>query len=185
MTIINMNLKNKGMILPLTLFLITLLTWLFSILVLSYKNEVQIIETEIKINDRYWKLENLSKIAEYEIYKGDLEVKKNIYKDIIEYFEGKELIWIDTDKISKSGFKRYKVKQNGKEVFEKINLKTFGKNTLEIELLKNITIEKEVIQVVINLFYEYKDGEDDFFKSSKREIKGVEVRIKNEDIGNK
>ncbi|MGL5970753.1 MAG: hypothetical protein ACRCZ1_00465, partial [Cetobacterium sp.] len=97
MTTINMNLKNKGMILPLTLFLITLLTWLFSILVLSYKNEVDIIKTEVKTNDRYWKLENLSKIAEYEIYKGDLEVKKKIYKDIIEYFEDKELIWIDTD----------------------------------------------------------------------------------------
>ncbi|MGL4910219.1 MAG: hypothetical protein ACRCZR_03640 [Cetobacterium sp.] len=185
MTIINMNLKNKGMILPLTLFLITLLTWLFSILVLSYKNEVQIIETEIKINDRYWKLENLSKIAEYEIYKGDLEVKKKIYKDIIEYFEDKELIWIDTDKISKSGFKRYKVKQNGKEVFEKINLKTFGKNTFEIELLKNIIVETEVIQIIIKLFYEYEDGENNFFKSSKREIKGVEVKVKNENIRNK
>ncbi|MGL4998286.1 MAG: hypothetical protein ACRC5T_04895 [Cetobacterium sp.] len=184
MRVINMNSKNRGIILPLVLFLITLLIWLFSILLLIYKTEIDENQIYRKTNNDYWKMENFSKIAEYEVFKGEISIKNNEYKDIIEYFEDKDLIWLDSNKSSKSGFKRYEVLHNGKIISDKIQLSSFGENILEIILLKTIKIENEELQLFISLHYLYPTGEKDFFKSSKREIKGVEIKLKNENIRN-
>ncbi|MGL5051996.1 MAG: hypothetical protein ACRC5W_00135 [Cetobacterium sp.] len=184
MRVINTNLRNKGIILPLVLFLITLLTWLFSIVLLIYKNEIDENQSYRKTNNDYWKIENFSKIAEYEIFKGEISIRNNEYKDIIEYFEDKDLVWLDSDKLSKSGFKRYKLIHNGKTISDKIQLSSFGENIFEIKLLKNINTTNESFQLFVNLYYVYSIGEKDFFKSSKREIKGVEINLKNENIRN-
>ena len=58
----------------------------------------------------------------------------------------------------------------------------FTKNIFEIKLVKIIDVEKIQIEIKIDLFYEYLQGESNFFKSYKREIRGVEARLKNENI---
>lgn len=173
-------LKNKGFILPIALFLIFILIWLFSIILFNYKNEISNSQLLRNFNEEYWFLENLSMIGEYEVFKGEELIKINEYRDIIEYFEDSNLVWIDTNKISKSGYKRYEVKHNGENITGKIKLISFIKNILEIKLIKEIEIENKRIEIKIILFYEYLKGETDFFKSYKREIRGVEVNLKNE-----
>ncbi|MGL4787984.1 MULTISPECIES: hypothetical protein [Bacteria] len=176
------SLKNKGYILPSILFILTLLVWLFSMSLLNYRNEIDNF-TSLKIsNDDYWVIENISVIAEYEIFKGNYLIDNGDYKDIIEYFEDKTLIWIDINETSKSGYKRYTVKQNEKFVEDKLKFIPFTKNIFEIKLVKIIDIEKTQIEIKIDLFYEYLQGESNFFKSYKREIRGVEARLKNENI---
>ncbi|WP_407535858.1 hypothetical protein QCB49_09415 [Cetobacterium somerae] len=49
-------------------------------------------------------------------------------------------------------------------------------------MVKIIDVEKIQIEIKIDLFYEYLQGESNFFKSYKREIRGVEARLKNENI---
>lgn len=171
-------LKNRGFILPVALFLIFILIWLFSIILLNYKNEISNFQLLKNSNEEYWILENLSTVGEYEVFKGEKLVKLNEYKDIIEYFEDVNLIWIEIDQISKSGYTRYEVKQNGENITEKIKLIPYIKNILEIKLIKEIEIENQKIEIKIILFYEYLKGEINFFKSFKREIRGVEVNLK-------
>lgn len=173
-------LRNEGFILPIALFLIFILIWLFSIILLNYKNEISNFQLLKNSNEEYWFLENLSTIGEYEVFKGEKLIQSNEYKDIIEYFEDTNLVWTDIDKISKSGYKRYEVKHNGENIIGEIRLISFIKNILEIKLIKEVEIENKSIEIKIILFYEYLKGETDFFKSYKREIRGVEVNLKNE-----
>ena len=174
--------KNNGYILPSVLFILTLLVWLFSMSLLSYRNEIDNLSFLKISNDDYWITENLSTVAEYEVFKGNNSIDNGDYRDIIEYFEDKNLIWIDIDEISKSGYKRYTVKQNQKIIECKLKFIPFTKNIFEIKLVKIINIEKNQIEIKIDLFYEYLQGESNFFKSYKREIRGVEARLKNENI---
>ncbi|WP_297430950.1 hypothetical protein [uncultured Cetobacterium sp.] len=176
--------KNNGYILPSILFILTLLVWLFSMSLLNYKNEIDSLSSLKISNDDYWITENLSTVAEYEIFKGNNLIESGDYRDIIEYFEDKTLIWIDVNEISKSGYKRDTVKQNEKLIEDRLKFIPFTKNIFEIKLIKVIDIEKNQIEIKIDLFYEYLQGELDFFKSYKREIRGVEARLKNENIGN-
>ncbi|MGL4897137.1 MAG: hypothetical protein ACRC31_01725, partial [Cetobacterium sp.] len=113
---------------------------------------------------------------------GNNSIENGDYKDIIEYFEDKTLIWIDINETSKSGYKRHTVKQNEKFIEDKLKFIPFTKNIFEIKLVKIIDIEKTQIEIKIDLFYEYLQGESNFFKSYKREIRGVEARLKNENI---
>ena len=176
--------KNNGYILPSILFILTLLVWLFSMSLLNYKNEIDSLSSLKISNDDYWITENLSTVAEYEIFKGNNLIESGDYRDIIEYFEDKNLIWIDIDETSKSGYKRDTVKQNEKLIEGKLKFIPFMKNIFEIKLIKVIDIEKNQVEIKIDLFYEYLQGESDFFKSYKREIRGVEARLKNENIRN-
>lgn len=178
------SLKNNGYILPSILFILTLLVWLFSMSLLSYKNEIDSLSSLKISNDGYWITENLSTIAEYEVFKGNNSIENGDYRDIIEYFEDKNLIWIDINETSKSGYKRDTVKQNEKLIEGKLKFIPFMKNIFEIKLIKVIDIEKNQVEIKIDLFYEYLQGESDFFKSYKREIRGVEARLKNENIRN-
>lgn len=178
------SLKNSGYILPTILFVVSILTWLFSMSLLNYKSEVDNFSLLKNSNESYWIMENLSTIAEYEVLKGNRSVENDEYKDIIEYFEDKNLIWIDSDEVSKSGYKRVEVKHNEKFVENRLELIPYTKNILDIKLIKTIDIENNQVEVKINLFYEYLLGESDFFKSYKREIRGVEARLQNENIGN-
>ena len=57
--------RNKGFILPVTLFLVFVLIWIFSIVLLSYKNEISNFYVLKNSNEDYWFMENLSTIAEY------------------------------------------------------------------------------------------------------------------------
>lgn len=170
--------KNNGYILPSILFILTLLVWLFSMSLLNYKNEIDSLSSLKISNDDYWITENLSTVAEYEIFKGNNLIESGDYRDIIEYFEDKTLIWIDVNEISKSGYKRDTVKQNEKLIEDRLKFIPFTKNIFEIKLIKVIDIEKNQIEIKIDLFYEYLQGELDFFKSYKREIRGVEVSLK-------
>ncbi|MHA4988308.1 hypothetical protein [Cetobacterium somerae] len=176
------SLKNNGYILPSILFIFTLLVWLFSMSLLSYKNEIDSLSFSKILNDDYWIIENLSTVAEYEVFKGHNSIENGDYRDIIEYFEDKTLIWIDINETSKSGYKRDVVKQNEKLIEDKLKFIPFTKNIFEIKLVKIIDIEKIQIEIKIDLFYEYLQGESNFFKSYKREIRGVEARLKNENI---
>lgn len=178
------SLKNNGYILPSILFILTLLVWLFSMSLLSYKNEIDSLSSLKISNDGYWITENLSTVAEYEVFKGNNSIENGDYRDIIEYFEDKNLIWIDINETSKSGYKRDTVKQNEKLIEGKLKFIPFMKNIFEIKLIKVIDIEKNQVEIKIDLFYEYLQGESDFFKSYKREIRGVEARLKNENIRN-
>ena len=174
--------KNNGYILPSILFILTLLVWLFSMSLLSYRNEIDSLSFLKISNDDYWITENLSTVAEYEVFKGNNSIENGDYKDIIEYFEDKTLIWIDINETSKSGYKRDIVKQNEKLIEDKLKFIPFTKNIFEIKLVKIIDVEKIQIEIKIDLFYEYLQGESNFFKSYKREIRGVEARLKNENI---
>lgn len=174
--------KNNGYILPSILFILTLLVWLFSMSLLSYRNEIDSLSFLKISNDDYWVTENLSTVAEYEVFKGNNSIENGDYKDIIEYFEDKTLIWIDINETSKSGYKRDTVKQNEKLIEDKLKFIPFTKNIFEIKLVKIIDVEKIQIEIKIDLFYEYLQGESNFFKSYKREIRGVEARLKNENI---
>ena len=174
--------KNNGYILPSILFILTLLVWLFSMSLLSYRNEIDSLSFLKISNDDYWITENLSTVAEYEVFKGNNSIENGDYKDIIEYFEDKTLIWIDISETSKSGYKRDTVKQNEKLIEDKLKFIPFTKNIFEIKLVKIIDVEKIQIEIKIDLFYEYLQGESNFFKSYKREIRGVEARLKNESI---
>lgn len=179
------NLKNSGYILPSILFILTLLVWVFSMSLLNYKNEIDNFSALKSANNDYWITENISKVVEYELFKGNESIKNGEYKDIIEYFEDKNLIWIDTEETSKSGYKRESVRHNKKKIEDKLKFVTFTKNIFEIKLIKVIEIEKKFIEIKIELFYEYLQGELDFFKSYKREISGIEARLKNENIRDK
>lgn len=174
--------KNNGYILPSILFILTLLVWLFSMSLLSYRNEIDSLSFLKISNDDYWITENLSTVAEYEVFKGNNSIENGDYRDIIEYFEDKTLIWIDINETSKSGYKRDVVKQNEKLIEDKLKFIPFTKNIFEIKLVKIIDIEKIQIEIKIDLFYEYLQGESNFFKSYRREIRGVEARLKNENI---
>ncbi len=176
------SLKNNGYILPSILFILTLLVWLFSMSLLSYRNEIDSLSFLKISNDDYWITENLSTVAEYEVFKGNNSIENGDYRDIIEYFEDKTLIWIDINETSKSGYKRDVVKQNEKLIEDKLKFIPFTKNIFEIKLVKIIDIEKIQIEIKIDLFYEYLQGESNFFKSYRREIRGVEARLKNENI---
>lgn len=176
------SLKNNGYILPSILFILTLLVWLFSMSLLSYRNEIDSLSFLKISNDHYWITENLSTVAEYEVFKGNNSIENGDYRDIIEYFEDKTLIWIDINETSKSGYKRDVVKQNEKLIEDKLKFIPFTKNIFEIKLVKIIDIEKIQIEIKIDLFYEYLQGESNFFKSYRREIRGVEARLKNENI---
>ncbi|MCQ8211922.1 hypothetical protein NON08_05190 [Cetobacterium somerae] len=172
-------LRNKGFILPVTLFLVFVLIWIFSIVLLSYKNEISNFYVLKNSNEDYWFMENLSTIAEYEVFKGEKQIKNSNYKDIIEYFEGTELVWIDIYKVSESGYRRDEVKHNGTFIKEdQVKLTPFIKNILEIKLIKDIEIETQRIEIKIFLFYEYLVGETNLFKSYKREIRKIEVNLK-------
>ena len=155
--------KNNGYILPSVLFILTLLVWLFSMSLLSYRNEIDNLSFLKISNDDYWITENLSTVAEYEVFKGNNSIDNGDYRDIIEYFEDKNLIWIDIDETSKSGYKRYTVKQNQKIIEGKLKFIPFTKNIFEIKLVKIINIEKIQIEIKIDLFYEYLQGESNFF----------------------
>lgn len=172
--------KNNGFILPIVLFLVFILIWLFSMILSTYKSEVSNYKSIKNSNEKYWVMENLSTIGEYEVFKGEKAIKKGEYKDIIEYFEDKNLIWIDSDVISKSGYKREEIKHNEILTNNKIELVPFIENTLEIKLLKDIYIENQSIEIKVILFYKYLRGEVNLFNSYQREIRGVEVRLKNE-----
>ncbi|WP_432204789.1 hypothetical protein ACQ9ZF_08560 [Cetobacterium somerae] len=184
MKFLKKSLKNKGFILPTTLFIITFLVWIFSMILLSYKTELDSFIVLKSTNDEYWLLENLSTVAEYEIFKGESLINENEYDDIIQYFEDKDLVWIEKDKISKSGYKRLEVKHNDKFILHKVELVPFMRNKLEIKLFKELNIEDKKINIEIKLFYEYLFGETDILKSFKREIQGVDVILKNENIRN-
>ncbi|MGL4976600.1 MAG: hypothetical protein ACRCZH_01885 [Cetobacterium sp.] len=158
--------------------------WTFSFSLLLYKSEVSEIHSLKLSNDIYWELENISKIAEYEVFKGDSAIKLEQYKDILEYFEDYDLVWRKPNYISKSGYQRYVLVQNNKFISGEVILEPLEKNILEIKLVKEILVERKKIEVIINIYYEYSRLNTDFFKSNKREIKGVEAKIKNEDIRN-
>ena len=175
-------LKNSGYILPTVLLIVSILVWLCSISLLNYKNEIDNFSVLKSANDGYWITENLSTLAEYEVFKGNISIENGDYKDIIEYFEDKNLVWIDGEETSRSGYKRVTVKQNEKIVENRLVLIPYTKNILEIKLIKTIDIENNQIEIIAILFYEYLSGESDFFKSYKREIKGVEAILKNENI---
>lgn len=170
------------MVLPLVLLIISLLLWMFSITLLFYKAEVNEIQALKSSNDIYWELENISTIAEYELFKGDKAIKLNEYKDIIEYFEDESLIWIKPNLISKSGYKRESLIQNKKLISGEVILIPMMMNILEIKLVKEIEIEAKKIEIVVDIYYEYLKPDGDFSKSNKREIRGVEAKIKYENI---
>lgn len=172
------SLKNRGFILPIVLFLIFILMWLFSIVLLSYKNEISIYNSLRSSNESYWFAENLSTVGEYEVFKGEKSIKNGEYNDIIEYFEDRDLIWKEVNKISKSGYRRYEIKHNGTYIDEVVEMIPFMRNVLEIKLIKEIEIENRVVNIKVLLYYEYSMGEMDIFKSYKREIRGVEVSLK-------
>ena len=80
--------KNNGYILPSILFILTLLVWLFSVSLLSYRNEIDSLSFLKISNDDYWITENLSTVAEYEVFKGNNSIENGDYKDIIATFVG-------------------------------------------------------------------------------------------------
>lgn len=177
------SLKNKAFILPITLFFISIFIWLFSIIFMIFKNEINDFYQLKKANDSYWRSENMLIIGEYELYKGNKQILNNKYNDIIEYFEDKNRIWIDKNQVSNSGYTRKLLKQNGKIVDGKVKLYSYVKSTLNIELSKQIAIDDKIVEIIVTLLYEYEKGVVDFYKSQKREIEGIRIKIKYEKIG--
>ncbi|MBC2851092.1 hypothetical protein H5J22_06650 [Cetobacterium sp. 8H] len=163
-------LKNKGIALPLTLFVLTTMVWFFSLLLIFYKNEVESIKGLTKYNDTYWSLENLSDLAEYEIFKADKEVNNNKFTDILEYFEGIEKVWLKQNQISKSGYGVKWIKKNNILVEGDLKLTPNQKNILTIQLIKTTIIDNQEVVFKINVLYEYPIGEVSFEKSSVRQI---------------
>lgn len=177
------SLKNKAFVLPITLFFISIFIWLFSIVFMIFKNEINDFYQLKKANDSYWRSENMLIIGEYELYKGNKQILNNKYNDIIEYFEDKNRIWIDKNQVSNSGYTRKLLKQNGKIVDGKVKLYSYVKSTLNIELSKQIAIDDKIVEIIVTLLYEYEKGVVDFYKSQKRAIEGIRIKIKYEKIG--
>lgn len=163
-------LKNKGIALPLTLFVLTTMVWFFSILLIFYKNEVESINGLRKYNNTYWELENLSDLAEYEIFKADKEVNTNKSRDVLEYFEGTEKVWIKQNQISKSGYSVNWIRKNNILVEGDLKLTPNQKNILTIQLIKKKIIDNQEVVFKINILYEYPIGELSFEKSVVRQI---------------
>lgn len=171
--------KDEGIVLPIILMLITILIWTTSLLLLAYKNNIKEYKALKEFNNDYWDLENLSLIAEYELFKADKLINEDKYRDIIEYFEGEELVWISKDTYSKSGYTREKIKHNSEIKDETIKLNQYSKNILEIKLIKKLNIDSKDIKIAINLYYEYPYGEINFYKSSERKIERIGVEYIN------
>lgn len=182
---IRKNSRDKGVILPLVLLLISILMWSFSFFLFFYKSEIDEFQALKRSNDDYWEMENISIIAEYELSKGNENIKKDIYRDIIEYFEDHDLIWIEPNKISKSGYKRYKVIRNNSEITGKVELNLGTDNILDITLLKEIWIENKLIEIIVKINYEYLRYDGDFYNSYKRGVDRIEARVKYENVRNK
>ncbi len=171
----------NGFILPMLLISLSFVVWVFSIYLLGFKEESEKIKIRKLTNDRLWKLENISIVAEYELYKGDLKINNGDYIDIIQYFEGKNKAWRFKNAISESGYKRKLVTLNNKTIDGDIILERSKKNILNIILEKDIAVKngKEKYKIIIHLYYEYPLNETDLEKNIKREIIKVEVESEN------
>ena len=163
-------LKNRGIALPLTLFVLTTMIWIFSIHLIFYKNETESVIELKNYNNKYWNIENLSDLAEYEIFKADQAVNKNEYRDVLEYFEGHEKIWIKQNLISKSGYSVNWIKKNNILIEGELKLSPNQKNILTIQLIKKANLENLEIHFKVYILYEYQKGEVSFEKSSERKI---------------
>lgn len=161
-------LKNKGIILPLTLFIITIITWIFSIYLIFYKTEIEGIKGLKEYNNRFWRVENLAKLGEYEVYKGEQLINMGTYKDIIEYFEDKDKIWLKKDEVSESGYSLNWIKKNIKTEEKKVDRNSNKK--IYIQLIKKKSLENKNIIFKVNLLYEYPYNETDLSKYIKREF---------------
>lgn len=166
----------NGFILPIILISLSFMIWVFSIYLLTFREKSEKIKTRKNTNDRVWRLERDSIIGEYELYKGDLEINKGNYKDIIEYFEGKDRVWKKKGVTSSSGYSRESLFLNDKVIEKDIFLEKRRKNRLRIVLNKTIKTRENIYKVLVKLVYEYPLNELDLDKPSKREIEEIEVK---------
>lgn len=181
--ILKKSLKNKGGILIVVMFIFTLITWTISIIGITYKNQIKNLKVLKIENKRNEELDNIYTLGEKELLEGDQLINLDEYKDIIEYFEGKDKVWLDEKTTSFSGYRRSKVIYNGVEVTGPLKLLNGDKNILDIELEKKIIIDSMKIKFLVFLYYEYSENNLDLNKPLKREIKSFNVERLYEGIG--
>lgn len=168
-------LKIRGSILFTTIFLFTLITWIISLIGIFYSGNISELRNRKINNDKNWEIKKYYILGEQELKRGDTLINKGEYKDIIDYFEGVEKVWLKEGVYSKSNYTRQKVYQNNREVKGEIKLIKNGENNLEIFLIKENIIDSMKIEFLILLFYKYKINNLDIFKPDIRIIKSFNV----------
>lgn len=168
-------LKIKGSILFTTIFLFTLITWIISLIGVFYSGNILELRNRKIDNNRNWEIKKYYILGEQELKKGDTLINKGEYKDIIEYFEGVEKIWLKEGGYSKSNYTRKKIYQNNREIKGDIKLIKNRENKLEIFLIKENIIDSMKIEFLILLFYKYKANNLDILKPDIRIIKSFNV----------
>lgn len=173
--IIKEHLKNRGIVLPFTLFIIVLIIWLLSILFMLIRNERIYYYDRKKYNETTYEFDNFATLSQLELKRGDRLINMGKYRDIIEYFEGKNRCWIKKDGLSENGYRR-------KEVIVNKNLKVDGdialnryQNSFLIKLEKRERILKYTAIYTVELLYEYKDDVNDFDKYTVRKLNNFTV----------
>ncbi|WP_297404304.1 hypothetical protein [uncultured Cetobacterium sp.] len=168
-------LKIRGSILFTTIFLFTLITWIISLIGIFYSGNISELRNRKINNDKNWEIKKYYIFGEQELKRGDTLINKGEYKDIIDYFEGVEKVWLKEGVYSKSNYTRKKVYQNNREVKGEIKLIKNRENKLEIFLIKENIIDSMKIEFLILLFYKYKINNLDIFKPDIRIIKSFNV----------
>lgn len=173
--ILKKSLKNKGGILIITIFVITIISWLISLTGIYYKNQKNLLKNIREKNSKDIQIKNYFIFGERELKNGDKLINLGEYKDIIEYFEGKDKIWINEKGYSKSKYRRFKLYQNAVEIKGPLILLKEVSNSLDIILIKEIIIDSMTIRYSVFLYYEYLKGELNINNPTKRKIKSFNV----------
>lgn len=173
--ILKKSLKTKGGILIITMFVVTIISWLISLTGIYYKNQKNLLKNIKEKNNKDIQIKNYFIFGEKELKNGDKLINLGEYKDIIEYFEGKDKIWINEKTYSKSKYKRFKLYQNAVEIKGPLILLKEVQNSLDIILIKEIIIDSMTIRYSVFLYYEYLKGELNINNPTKRKIKSFNV----------
>lgn len=177
--------KKKGSALIFSLVVLSIITGVISLLTFRIKNARELLNERIKFNNIKIEVTKTMEVAKMELHIGDKKINENKSDSIYEYFEGKEKVWLKEKIENENGYTRLKVIQNGIEKTGDIKLLKNQKNVFEIFLKKDIDFLNEKYSLVVNMYYEYEIGINNFDNFFKREIKELLVESSNENFKDK